>query len=100
MRRYAVAGIIPEFIDLKYLYIEFYSNVYYNQNLGSAENLKSLTSKNIEKYASSDELNRYGSRFRYSKFLKLIDDTSAAITSNITSIAIRRDVKLHTKCIQ
>ena len=94
LRRYAVAGIIPEFIDLKYLYIEYYTNVYYNQNLGNAEGIKSAVSKNLEKYAASDELNRYGSRFRYSKFLKLIDDTSVAITSNITSIAIRRDVKL------
>ena len=94
LRRYAVAGIIPEFIDLKYLYIEYYTNVYYNQNLGNAEGIKSSVSKNLEKYAASDELNRYGSRFRYSKFLKLIDDTSVAITSNITSIAIRRDVKL------
>jgi hypothetical protein len=94
LRSYAVAGIVPEFIDLKYLYIEYYSNIYYNINLGAPEGTKSTVSKNIEKYASSDELNRYGSRFRYSKFLKLIDDTSAAITSNITSIAIRRDIKL------
>tara|TARA_Y100000589_G_scaffold29246_1_gene24355 strand:+ start:4198 stop:6105 length:1908 start_codon:yes stop_codon:yes gene_type:complete len=94
LRGYSVAGIVPEFIDLKYLYIEYYSNVYYNQNLGSADGIKSLVARNIEKYAASDELNRYGSRFKYSKFLKLIDDTSAAITSNITSIAIRRDVKL------
>lgn len=94
LRSYAVAGIVPEFIDLKYLYIEYYSNIYYNQNLGAPEGTKSNVSKNIEKYASSDELNRYGSRFRYSKFLKLIDDTSAAITSNITSIGIRRDIKL------
>ena len=94
LKGYAVAGIVPEFIDLKYLYIEYYSNVYYNQNLGNADGLQSSISRNIEKYAASDELNRYGSRFRYSKFLKLIDDTSPAITSNITSIAIRRDVKL------
>ncbi len=94
LRSYAVAGIVPEFVDLKYLYIEYYSNIYYNQNLGAPEGTKSNVSKNIEKYASSDELNRYGSRFRYSKFLKLIDDTSAAITSNITSIGIRRDIKL------
>lgn len=94
LRSYSVAGIIPEFIDLKYLYIEYDTNVYYNRNLGSASSIKEEVQKNIEFFASSDELNRYGSRFKYSKFLKLIDDSSAAITSNITSVHLRRDVKV------
>ncbi len=94
LRNYAVAGIIPEFIDLKYLYIEYQASVYYNQNLGDASKVKGLVQKNIESFAKSDELNRYGSRFKYSKFLKLIDDSSNAITSNITNVAIRRDFKV------
>ena len=28
---------------------------------------------NVEKYSGSSELNRYGSRFKYSKFLNIID---------------------------
>ncbi len=94
LRNYAVAGIIPEFIDLKYLYIEYQSNVYYNQNLGDSSKIRALVQKNVESFAKSDELNRYGSRFKYSKFLKLIDDSSNAITSNITNVAIRRDFKI------
>jgi len=96
LRKYSVAGIIAEFIDLKYLYIEHDSSIYYNQNLGSADNLKEQVNKNIQKYADSDELNRYGSRFKYSKFLKLIDDSSNAITSNITTVQLRRDIKVTT----
>lgn len=95
LRNYSVAGIIPEFIDLKYLYIEYTSNVYYNQNLGSSSDVKELVVQNINSYAESDELNRYGSRFKYSKFLKLIDDSSNAITSNITKIQVRRDAKIN-----
>lgn len=94
LRKYSVAGIIPEFIDLKYLYIEYDANVYYNQNLGSSTQIREEVKKNIELYASSDELNRYGSRFKYSKFLKLIDDSSTAITSNITNVYLRRDIKV------
>jgi hypothetical protein len=94
LKRYAVAGITPEILDLKYLYIEIYSNVYYNSNLTrSASSVKDILTKNIEKYAKSDELNSYGTRFKYSKFLKLIDDSNSAITSNITSIQIRRDLR-------
>lgn len=94
LRGYSVAGIIPEFIDLKYLYIEYQAKVYYNQNQGTADFVREQINKNILSYASSDELNRYGSRFKYSKFLKLIDDSTSAITSNITTITIRRDVKV------
>ena len=45
-------------------------------------------------YSESTDLNKYGSRFKYSKFLKLIDDSDRAITSNITNVSIRRDLKV------
>ena len=93
LRKYAVAGIVPELIDLKFLYIEYDASVYYNENLGKANYVSELVQNNLVKYAQSDELNRYGSRFKYSKFLKLIDDSSNAITSNITNVQIRRDIK-------
>ena len=94
LRRYAVSGIVPEIIDLKYLFIEYITNVYYNPNLtSSVEQVKSTVSDNIQAYADSHELNRYGARFKYSKFQKLIDDSQASITSNITNIQIRRDLR-------
>ena len=33
LKKYAVAGIVPEILDLKYLYLEVDSKVYYNTNL-------------------------------------------------------------------
>ena len=94
LRKYSVAGIVPEILDLKYLYLEFNSSVYYNTNsTPSADYLKTIVSNNINQYANSSELNKYGARFKYSKFLKLIDDSNVAITSNITKIIIRRDLK-------
>ena len=94
LRKYSVAGIVPEILDLKYLYIEFNSSVYYNSNSApSADYLQSIISNNINKYVDSSELNKYGARFKYSKFLKLIDDSNSAITSNITKIVIRRNLK-------
>jgi hypothetical protein len=38
-------------------------------------------------------LNAFGSRFKYSKVLQTIDKTDTAITSNITKVIIRRDLK-------
>jgi hypothetical protein len=93
LRKYSVAGIVTEIIDLKYLYIEFDSSVYYNTNLSqSANNLQTRVINNISRYADSSELNKYGARFKYSKFLKIIDETDKSITSNITNIIMRRDL--------
>lgn len=94
LRKYSVAGIVPEIIDLKYLYIEFDTSVYYNPNFTvSPEALRSNLIDIINSYAKSTDLNKYGGRFRYSKFLNLIDESSEAITSNITKIRIRRNLR-------
>ena len=94
LKKYAVAGIVPEILDLKYLYLETTSKVYYNQNQApSASEVSSIIQTNAINYADSSEMNKYGARFKYSKFLKLIDDSHESVTSNITSVAMRRDVR-------
>lgn len=93
LRNYSVAGIVPEILDLKYLYIEYNSSVYYNKNLSTGPDLlRTKVFENISKYSKSSELNSYGSRFKYSKFLKIIDDSDISITSNITKMQMRRDL--------
>ena len=95
LKKYAVAGIVPEILDLKYLYIEVDSKIYYNSNLTSGgAAVSSTVQNNANKYAESTELNRYGARFKYSKFLNIIDQSDAAITSNITTINMRRDLRV------
>jgi len=94
LRKYNVAGIILEFLDLKYLYIETDTVAYYNSNLVSnSESIKTTIFENIKSYANSIELNQYGARFKYSKFQSIIDNSHESITSNITKIKIRRDLK-------
>ena len=95
LKKYAVAGIVPEILDLKYLYIEVNSKVYYNTNMApSAEYVSTLVQENTTKYSESTELNRYGARFKYSKFLSIIDDSNEAVTSNITTVQMRRDLRV------
>jgi len=94
LKKYSVAGIVSEIVDLKYLYVEVNSNVYYNPNLApSGNSLKTNILSNINSYADSTELNRFGARFKYSKFLNLIDNSHNAITSNITNVVMRRDMR-------
>ena len=95
MKNYSVAGIVTEILDLKYLFIEVDSKIYYNSNYtSSSQLLGGKIQENAEKYANSTELNRYGARFKYSKFLKILDETDQAVTSNITNISIRRDLRI------
>lgn len=95
LKKYAVAGIVPEILDLKYLYVEIDSKVYYNSNLApNAAFVSTLVQSNINKYAESSELNRYGARFKYSKLLKIIDQSHSSVTSNITTVQMRRDVRI------
>ena len=97
LKKYAVAGIVPEILDLKYLYLEIDSKVYYNSNLApSASAVSSIVQNNANKYAESSEMNKYGARFKYSKFLKIVDDSHEAVTSNITTVKMRRDLRVVT----
>ncbi len=94
LKKYAVAGIVPEILDLKYLYIEVDSKIYYNSNLASTgAAVSSTVTNNANKYAESSEMNKYGARFKYSKFLNIIDQSDQAITSNITTVTMRRDLR-------
>lgn len=93
LKSYSIAGIKPEVIDLKYLYIELSTNVYYNKSrTNNLEILKSAVTQTISNYSKSSDLNVFGGRFRYSKLVSLIDNTSSSITSNITRIKIRRNL--------
>ena len=95
IKKYSVSGIDVEITDLKFLYIELNITAYYNSNLiSSADDLVSLIAENLRKYAKSAELNKFGARFKYSKLLCVIDNSSDAITSNITTVVIRRDLRV------
>jgi len=95
LKKYAVAGIVPEILDLKYIYLEINSKVYYNSNFApSSEYVSTVVQTNTTKYSESSELNKYGARFKYSKFLKTIDESHESITSNITTLQMRRDLRV------
>ena len=94
LKQYTVSGINPRIIDLKILYVEVDSSVYYNNTqVSSADSLKTRVLNSLTKYSESLDLNKFGGRFKYSKLLQVIDTTDTAITSNITKVKIRRDLK-------
>ena len=95
LKQYTVSGINQKIVDLKILYVELDSNVYYNSSLVStADLLKTKVVNSLTEYSKSINLNQFGGRLKYSKLLKVIDDTDSSITSNITKIRIRRNLQI------
>jgi len=94
LKQYTVSGINQKITDLKMLYIELHSAVYYdNTKISSADSLKTSVMNSLTTYGNSVSMNKFGGRFKYSKIQQIIDSTNTAITSNITKIIIRRDLK-------
>ena len=94
LKNYAIAGINQRIVDLKILYIELDSAVYYNTNVyDETDTLKAQVTQSLTNYGRSTNLNRFGGRFKYSDSVAVIDDTNKAITSNITKVVMRRDLK-------
>ena len=94
LKSYAVAGIVPEFVDLKYLYVEINTTPYYNTNLNDTPQvLKTGISNALTQYSRSIDVNKFGGRFKYSKAVSLIDSVDSSITSNITLVTIRRNLR-------
>ena len=95
LKSYSIAGIKQSIIDLKVLYVELDSNIYYNlSQTASVDNLKSNVTSALTNYSKDVDMNRFGGRFKYSKVLQLIDRVDNSITSNITKVRIRRDMKV------
>jgi len=95
LKQYSISGINQKIIDLKLLYVELDSNVYYNDSrVSTADSLKTEVVNSLTTYSKSINLNKFGGRLKYSKLLKVIDDTNNAITSNITKIRIRRNLQI------
>tara|TARA_B100001093_G_scaffold157954_1_gene150477 strand:- start:5641 stop:7617 length:1977 start_codon:yes stop_codon:yes gene_type:complete len=95
LKSYAIAGINSEIIDLKILYVEVDSNVYYDPiKVGSSTDLRTNILSALQSYADNVEMNKFGGRFKYSKVNQLIDRIDNGITSNITKVIIRRDLNV------
>ena len=95
IKQYSIAGINQKIIDLKVLYVEIESSVYYNTTQTSnVDDLKSSVIGALSSYSKDVDINKFGGRFKYSKILQLIDRVDTAITSNITKVKIRRDMKV------
>ena len=93
LKQYSISGINQKIVDLKILYVEIESFIYYNDSMISTpENLKSKVINTLTSYSKSTDMNKFGGRMRYSQVLRTIDNTDTSITSNITRVTVRRNL--------
>ena len=93
LKNYSLSGINQKIIDLKVLYVEIDSAIYYNSS--QVSNVSEIKSKviNVLNTFSASNINKFGGRFKYSKLGQIIDGSDISITSNITRVIIRRNMK-------
>ena len=97
LKSYSLTGINQKILDLKLLYVELDSYVYYDPSkVSTVSNLKTKIINGLTTYGQSTELNKFGGRFKYSKVLNVIDNIDSAISSNISRVIIRRNLKALT----
>jgi hypothetical protein len=94
LKSYSIAGINQRIEDLKLLYVELDSSVYYNNSIfDDANELKAQIIQALTEYGGSTNLNKFGGRFKYSEAQRIVDRANPSITSNIMRVKMRRDMK-------
>jgi len=94
LKSYSIAGINQRIEDLKLLYVELDTSVYYNNSIfDDANDLKAQIIQALTEYGGSTNLNKFGGRFKYSEAQRIVDRANPSITSNIMRVKMRRDMK-------
>lgn len=93
LKKYTIASIQPEFIDPSILYIEISSEIFYDgsKTILLPAQVAAKASSAITEYLQTSLTEKFNGKFRYSKFISVIDNAERAINSNNTNITMRKD---------
>lgn len=93
LKDYMVASVTPEILDPSILFVELDSKIYYDTrktNL-TPEEIRAKVLSSIEGYIALSDTEKFNGKFRYSKFVGVIDESDISINSNLTSVTMRKD---------
>ena len=93
LKDYAVASVTPEIKDPSILYLELDSRINYNTRITNQfpEDIKIKVSNGVEDYTKLSGTEKFNGKFRYSKYIGIIDGADRSITSNTTTVKMRKD---------
>jgi len=100
LKKYNVASITPEFVDLDYVYVLLTSTVNFDsrKTVRTSKALRSNIINSINTYVSED-LYKFEQTFRLSKLQTRIDETDSSILGNDSAIRLKKTIipALNTK---
>lgn len=93
LKDYSVASVTPNILDPSVLYIEIDSSIYYNtrETTQFPEEIKSKVISAVDNYTDLSQTEQFNGKFRFSKYVGVIDESDMSINSNTTSIMLRKD---------
>ena len=93
LKKYTVASIRPEFVDPSILYVELNTSVYFDGTKTQllSTDIASKVSSAVQNYLTTSGTEKFNGKFRYSKFVGVIDGSERAINSNDTTVTMRKD---------
>ena len=93
LKPYMVASITPDVIDASVLYVEMNSSIYYSKSKTNQtkDQIKSKVIASLENYIQGSDTEKFNGKFRFSKFVGVIDDADRSINSNLTTVKMRKD---------
>ena len=93
LKKYVVASVEPQIVDPSILYVEMNSKIYYNSLITdqTPTQIRDKVIGNIQSYIDTSDTEKFNGKFRYSKFVGVIDDADKSINSNLTSLTMRKD---------
>jgi len=93
LKPYMVGSVTLEIVNPSILYVELTSKIFYNSSL-TTESPVAIRNKvitGVEKYIASSDTEKFNGKFRYSKFVGVIDEVDRSINSNETTVMMRKD---------
>ena len=93
LKKYVIASVEPQIIDPSVLYVEMNSKIYYNGSVTdqTPSNIRDKAISAVQTYINISDTEKFNGKFRYSKFVGVIDDADNSINSNLTSVTMRKD---------
>ena len=93
LKKYVVASVEPRIVDPSILFVEMSSKIYYNSGMTdqTPANIRDKVISSIQTYIDESDTEKFNGKFRYSKFVGVIDDSDVSINSNLTSLTMRKD---------
>ena len=93
LKKYVVASVEPQIVDPSILYVEMMSKIYYNSLITdqTPTQIRDKVIGGVQSYIDTSDTEKFNGKFRYSKFVGVIDDSDPSINSNLTSLTMRKD---------